>query len=167
MGENVDGVRDDEEDALEFGLLDLTDDAAHDGGVLLDEVEAGLAGLLGGAGGDDDDIGVRAFFIGARMDVHGIGVGETMGNVHGFAFGLREVGVDEDDFGERALEHEGVGGAGTDEPGSDDDGFSAIDHIVDYLLASSLYMGTRQPTKKVIKTISFCVPYRRVIRKKV
>ena len=52
-----------------------------------------------------------------------MGVGEAMANIHRFAFGAGFVGVDEDEFGEDAAQHQCIGGGRADESGSDDDGF--------------------------------------------
>ena len=54
VGQNVDRVGDDEQNAVEARLLNLGDNGLKDVDVLIDQVQAGLTGLLGSASGDDD-----------------------------------------------------------------------------------------------------------------
>ena len=128
VGQHVHRVGYDEEDALEVPAADLGDDGFEDGHVFADQVQAGLAGLLIGTGGDDDEAAVGGVVVVAGVDVHGGGVGQTMAQVHGLALGLGAVGVDEDQLGEQAPLHQGKGDGRAHESAAHHGGFPGIEH---------------------------------------
>ena len=67
IGQHINGIRDDQQDTLEIALGDLGDDRLEDADVLLNQVKAGLTGLLRRTGGDDDDRAVGDIVIIARI----------------------------------------------------------------------------------------------------
>ena len=89
IGEDIHRVSNDKEDAVKAAVHDLLDHTFQNIGILLEEIHTGLAGLLGGAGGDDDDIAIFGVFVGAvtYFDVAG-GDGKGVAKVHGFALGV-------------------------------------------------------------------------------
>ena len=73
VGQNIDRVGDDEQNAVEAGLLNLGNNGLEDADVLVDQVQAGLTGLLGSTGGDDNHGGVGDIGIIAGVDLHRLG----------------------------------------------------------------------------------------------
>ena len=120
VGEHVDGIGGDENDAVGIVASDFGDNLSEDGGVTLHEVETGLAGLLRGACGDYGDGGAGAIRIVSGPDVGGVGEGDGMTQVHGFALGLGAIHVDKDDFSGEATEHERIGKSSAHIAKSDD-----------------------------------------------
>ena len=84
------------------------------------EVQPGLAGLLACACRDDDDGGIHDVIVGAGIDLHVAHKGDAVADVHGFAFGLGVVCVDQDDFREQLALHQRKGGRRADEAAADD-----------------------------------------------
>ena len=120
VGEHVDGIGGDENDAVGIVASDFGDDFSEDRGVTLHEVKTGLAGLLCGACGDDGDGGASAIRIVSSPNVRGVGERDGMTQVHGFAFGLGAIYVDKNDFSGEATEHERVCKSGAHIAKSDD-----------------------------------------------
>jgi len=128
VGEHVDGVGDDQENGVGVRSRgdEIADDGAEEGGVALDQLEAGLVGTPAQAGGDDDDVGAGDVFVASGLDGRGADGGAAVGEVEGLALGGFGGYVHEDYFGAGLAQLEGVGGVGTDAAGSADDGdFSA------------------------------------------
>ena len=65
VSEDVHGIGDDEEDTAEAGGHDLLNHAFQNIDIFLQEFHAGLAGTLGGAGSNHDDVAVASVFISA------------------------------------------------------------------------------------------------------
>ena len=126
VGEHVHRVGHDHQHSLKGAGGDLGDDGLEDAHVLVDEVQAGLAGLLVGPGGDDDQGAVGHVLIGAGVDLHGGEVGQTVAQVHGFAFRLVVVGVNEHHLGEQPLLDEAEGDGCAHEAAADDGNLAMI-----------------------------------------
>ena len=75
----------------------------------LGQVQPGLAGLPGHAGGDDNDVGIRRIGIIAAAHNGGRAEGGRLVNVQCLAEGLLLVDVDQNDLGGNALHHQVVG----------------------------------------------------------
>ena len=117
-----------DEDALKAGVLDLCSDVLGDACVDADQFQAGLSGLLCGSGGDHDDVCVAAFFIFAGLDGHlGIGIRQTVAEIHLFADSLVFVHVDEYQFVDALLREQRISKAHSDETGTDQNDFSLSD----------------------------------------
>ena len=128
IGENVDGVGDDEQDALEADLANLRNNRLKNVDVLVHQVQTGLAGLLGGTGGDYDDGGVSSVLIVARIDLHGAGEGGAVADIEGFALGAIAIDVDEHHLAEQTALHQRERGGRTNETATDDSDFPVINH---------------------------------------
>ena len=99
VGHDVHGVSDDEEDAAEAVSHNFFNHGAEDAGVFLEQVKASLSRFLVGAGGDDDDVAAAAVGVRAGFDFHvGGGDGESVAEIHGFAFGVVCINVNQDEF---------------------------------------------------------------------
>ena len=85
----------DEQDAPKGPGGDLGDDGVENVHVLADELQAGLARLLVGPGGNDDEGAVGQVVVGPGVHVHGGDIGQAVAEVHGLALRLVPVGVDE------------------------------------------------------------------------
>ena len=133
-GQNINRVGHDQQDALKAGSGDLRNDAAHDAHVLVDQVQAGLAGLLGGAGGDNDDGRIGDRLIAGGVNLHGAGIGQAVADVHCLALGTVLVRVDEHHFREQSALHQGKGRGGADEAAAHNSHFSHVDHCNSSLL---------------------------------
>ena len=72
------------------------------------QVEPGFAGILAGAGGQHDDGGAGAIGVIAGPDARRLGEGHGVIQVHGFAFGLGAVAVNQHDLGGQAAEQQRV-----------------------------------------------------------
>ena len=120
IGQDVHRVRHHQQDAAAFPLGDLRDDALEDVQVLVHEVQPGLAGLLACACRDDDDGGIHDVIVGAGIDLHVAHKGDAVADVHGFAFGLGVVCVDQDDLREQLALHQRKGRRRADEAAAND-----------------------------------------------
>ena len=82
-------IGDNKEKPIKTGSHDLLDHALKNVDVFGKELHAGLAGFLGGAGSDDDDIAIVSVFVGAiaDFDVAG-GDSESVTKIHSFTFGI-------------------------------------------------------------------------------
>ena len=92
--------------------------------MVLSTLALGLAGsFVEGAGGDDDDVGIRAFFIAPVNNLHIIHISQSRGMelIQHLAPGHALVNVDQGDFSEQAGFH-GIGqdiGANMADPDQD------------------------------------------------
>ena len=110
IGQDIDRVGGDQEDAVEVISDDICDDAVHDLDVLIHQVKAGFAGLLGGAGADDDHVSVRTIFVGALGDAGTLWRPDhTVVEVHDIAFQLPLIDVDDGQVVDDALVDQCVG----------------------------------------------------------
>ena len=75
IGQDVDRVRDDDQNAADVTFFQFRHDEAEDPDVLFDEVQPGLSRSLGRACRHDDDGGICNVIVGAGIDVHGTGKG--------------------------------------------------------------------------------------------
>ena len=133
VGEHVHGVGHDHQHALKGAGGDLGDDGLEDAHVLVDEVQAGLAGFLVGPGGDDHQGAVGHVLIGAGVNLHGGEVGQTVAEVHGLALRLVVVGVNEHHLGEQPLLNEAEGDGGAHEAAADDGNLAMIHRYHSFL----------------------------------
>lgn len=121
VGEDVDGVGNDEES----GVGGVTNEGGYDGAedreVPLEQVEAGLTGDLAGAGGDDAEIGAGG---GGRVDGGvDLGAGEEGGGVlevEHLAAELVGVGVDENELVGEVLGEDSLSDGHSDITDADD-----------------------------------------------
>ena len=127
IGQDVDRVRDDDQNAADVTFFQFRHDEAEDPDVLFDEVQPGLSRRPGRARGHDDDGRVGNVIVGAGVDVHGPGKGQAVGDVHRLSFGFCLVCVDEDHFREQSALHQCETGGGADESASDHGNFSGVD----------------------------------------
>ena len=127
VGQDVHGVRDHQQDALIIALGDLRDDGLEDGDVLVDQIEARLAGRLVRPGRDHGDGRIVDIGVVARVDVHGAAERHAVRDVEGLALGAVVVDVDEDHLREQARLHEGEGAGRAHEPAADDGHLARID----------------------------------------
>ena len=130
IGEDVNGIGDDQQDTRETALADLRDDALEDGDVLVHQVKTGLAGLLRGAGGDDDDRGIGNIGIVAGVDLHGATERHAMRDIEGLSLGAVAVHIDKDHLGKEARLHEGERGGRAHESAADDSHLAIVNHLV-------------------------------------
>ena len=128
VGQNIDRVGDDEQNAVEAGLLNLGDNGLKDSDVLVDQVQAGLTGLLGSASGDDDHGGVGDIGIIAGVDLHRLGKRHAVRDIQGLTLGAVLVHVDEDHLGEQTTLHQRERRRRTDETATDNSDFLLVNH---------------------------------------
>ena len=128
VGQNIDRVGDDEQNAVEAGLLNLGDNGLKDADVLVDQVQASLTGLLGSASGDDDHGGVGDIGIIAGVDLHRLGKRHTVRDIQGLTLGAVLVHVDEDHFGEQTALHQRERRRRTDETAADNSDLLLVNH---------------------------------------
>ena len=128
VGQNIDRVGDDEQNAVEAGLLNLGDNGLKDVDVLVDQVQAGLTGLLGSASGDDDHGGVGDIGIIAGVDLHRLGKRHAVRDIQGLALGAVLVHVDEDHLGEQTALHQCERRRRTDETAADNSDLLLVNH---------------------------------------
>jgi len=125
IGHDIDGIGGDEDDGGGSGCCDVRHNSAHDGGVTLNEVETGLARFLGGASGDDDELGVSVIGRFARIDGDSWEVGLAVDEVKNVPTGELFVLVNESDLiGDAAL-GKGVTIGGADSAGTNDNNLAA------------------------------------------
>jgi len=121
VGEDVDGVGNDEESGAGGVTNEGGYDGAEEGEVSLEQVEAGLAGDLAGAGGDDAEIGAGGDGrVGGGVD---LGAGKEGGGVlevEHLAAELVGVGVDEDELVGEVLSEDGLSDGHSDVTDADD-----------------------------------------------
>ena len=121
VGQNVDGVGGDEEDAVESVGHDVVDDGLEDLHVLVHQLQPGFAGLLGGAGAQDDERGVLAVGVGAAGDLGaGGGPDDAVVEVHDVALGFALVDVDDREVVADSLVDQGVCVGDSDVAGADE-----------------------------------------------
>ena len=123
VGQNIDRVADDQVDGVGRVARDLRDDALDDVDVRLRKVESRLARLSRDAGGNDDDVGILAVRIAARIDRARAAERRALANVERFAERLVVVDVDHDDFGSQTHDGQRVADGCTDAAASDDGDF--------------------------------------------
>ena len=128
IGQDVDWVGDDQQNAVEAGLLDLGNNGLEDVDVLVDQVQACLAGLLGGASGDDDHGGVGDIGIIAGVDLHRFGKRHAVRDIQGLTLGTVLVHVDEDHLGEQTTLHQCERRRRTDETAADNSDLLLVNH---------------------------------------
>ena len=124
VGHHVHRVGHEDEDGVGSDLDQLGEDLLHDADGGASQLEAGLAGLLLGAGGDGDDVRVAADLgvVGAR-DGAGGGELDSLSDVEGLSLDLLLDDVLQHNLAGNALGHAGVGEGGADGPGTDDSDF--------------------------------------------
>ena len=128
VGQNIDRVGDDEQNAVEAGLLNLGDNGLKDADVLVDQVQASLTGLLGSASGDDDHGGVGDIGIIAGVDLHRLGKRHAVRDIQGLTLGAVLVNVDEDHFGEQTALHQRERRRRTDETAANNSDLLLVNH---------------------------------------
>ena len=128
IGQNINRVGDDEQNAVEAGLLNLGDNGLKDVYVLVDQVQAGLTGLLGSTGGDDDHGGVGDIGIIAGVDLHRLGKRHAVRDIQGLTLGTVLVHVDEDHLGEQTTLHQCERRRRTDETAADNSDLLLVNH---------------------------------------
>ena len=128
VGQNVDRVGDDEQNAVEARLLNLGNNGLKDADVLVDQVQAGLTGLLSSASGDDDHGGVGDIRIIAGVDLHRLGKRHAVRNIQGLALGAVLVHVDENHLGEQTTLHQRERRRRTDETAADNSDLLLVNH---------------------------------------
>ena len=128
VGQNVDRVGDDEQNAVEARLLNLGNNGLEDADVLVDQVQAGLTGLLGSASGDDDHGGVGDIGIIAGVDLHRLGKRHAVRDIQSLTLGAVLVHVDEDHFREQTALHQRERRRRTDETATDNSDLLLVNH---------------------------------------
>lgn len=128
IGQNINRVGDDEQNAVEAGLLNLGDNGLKDVDVLVDQVQAGLAGLLGSTSGDDDHSGIGDIGIIASVDLHRLGKRHAVRDIQGLALGAVLVHVDEDHLREQTTLHQRERRRRTDETAADNSDLLLVNH---------------------------------------
>ena len=128
VGQNINRVGDDEQNAVEARLLNLGNNGLKDVDVLVNQVQAGLTGLLGSTGGDDDHGGVGDIGIIASVDLHRLGKRHAVRDIQGLALGAVLVHVDEDHLGEQATLHQRERRRRTDETAADNSDLLLVNH---------------------------------------
>ena len=128
IGQNIDRVGDDEQNAVEARLLNLGDNGLKDVDVLVDQVQAGLTGLLGSASGDDDHGGVGDIGIIAGVDLHRLGKRHAVRDIQSLTLGAVLVHVDEDHLGEQTALHQRERRRRTDETAADNSDLLLVNH---------------------------------------
>jgi hypothetical protein len=124
VGEDIDGVRDDQHDGARFqsGLEALVENADEQVGVAVDEVEAAFIGLAAQAGGDADDVAGGNVLVAAGGDDL---VGDAwcaVQQVERLSGGQLGVDIENRDFTDNAAALEGIRGGGADKTAAADDG---------------------------------------------
>ena len=126
-GHNVHRVGSHQKDSVKARFRHRSDDGAEHLGVPVQQIQTGLAGLLGYAGANDHDIGVGAVGIVSGVDFHmGSGESQTVIQVHGFAPGPLFVQVDEHQLITGILVQKGVGIAHAHHAGADQNDFAVV-----------------------------------------
>ena len=128
IGQNINRVGDDEQNAVEARLLNLGDNGLKDVDVLVNQIQAGLTGLLGSASGDDDHGGVGDIGIIAGVDLHRLGKRHAVRDIQGFTLGAVLVHVDEDHLGEQTALHQRERRRRADETAADNSDLLLVNH---------------------------------------
>ena len=84
------------------------------------QIQPGLPRLLPRTGGDDHQGAVGHVIVVPRPDVHGVGEGQAVGQIHGLPLRLVPVGVDEHQLGKDAALHQRERNAGAYKAAADD-----------------------------------------------
>ena len=103
VGEHIDRIGGDHDDAVGIVLRHLRNDLLEDAGILLHQVEPRLARFLRGAGGDHRHGRPGAIGVVPGPDAAGREEGHGVIHIHRFALGARAVRVDQHDFRGRPL----------------------------------------------------------------
>ena len=127
VGQHVHRVGHDQEDAAEVPGGDLPDHGAQDGDIPADQVQPGLAGLLVGSGGDNDQGAVGDVIIAPRRDLHGRAVRKAIAEVHGLPFRFVLIGVQQHQMGKQSLLQKPEGNGRANEAAAYNGCFSGID----------------------------------------
>ena len=111
IGEDVDRVRHDEDDRvlLDARALEARDDAAEKRDVAVDQIEPRFVRLPAQAGGDADDVGIRAVCVIAGANHLVRAKGRAVQEVERLAFRRRLIGVEDEDFADDAAALQGEG----------------------------------------------------------
>ena len=134
VGQHVHRIADEHVQRVGRILHDLGRDGLENVDVDLAQLQAGLAGLAGNAGRDDDDIGARRVLIAAGIDLAGLHERRALADVHGLAQCLLGVDVDHHDLRNEPLHRHGIGDGGTHAACADDCNFVAHAIHLRYLL---------------------------------
>ena len=110
-------------------LDDIGSDVLEDIHVGLGQLQAGLAGLAGEAGGNDHHIGACGVRIAAGPDNGGRAEGGALVDVHGLTERLLLIDVNEHDFCGHVGRHHVVGDGGADAARADDRDFVAHNYF--------------------------------------
>ena len=124
--QDVDRVGHDDVDRVGRVLDDLRDDGLEDGDVLVDQVQAGLTGLLVCPGGDNDKKTVSQIVIAPGRYFHGGTVRQAVTQVHGLALRLGPVYIYQHQLGKQALLQKSEGDGGTHRTAANDGRLSGI-----------------------------------------
>ena len=126
VGEDIDRIRHDEQDAGKAALRDLRHDRLEDAHVLADQVKARFTWLLVRACRDNHDAGVGDVGVITRVDVRRRCERHAMRDVERLALGAVVVNIDQHHFGEQPALHQRKCGCGSHEPASHDANFAEI-----------------------------------------
>ena len=133
IGQNVDGVADDDIDRIGSVLGDLLRDALQNVDVGLRQLKPGLAGAAGNAGGDDHDVGIGRVRIIAGVDINRLANRRRLINIHGLAQRLFLGDIDEQNLGRQALNSQRKADRRAYVAGADDSNLLA--HVNPFLFA--------------------------------
>ena len=125
VGQHVHRIADEHVQRVRRVLHDLGRDGLEDVDVDLAQLQAGLTGLAGNAGRDDDDVGARGVLIAAGVDLAGLHKRRALADVHGLAQRLLGVDVDHHDLRNQALHGHRICDGGTHAARADDGYFIA------------------------------------------
>ena len=126
IGQHIHRIADDQQDRVPVHRGDFWHDIPEDADVFLRQIQPGLSGLLAGAGGDDDDGGIRKIGVIPRIDLHGTGEGQPVADVQSLALGPGAVQIQQDQLGKQTAVHQGKGRGRAHISASEDGGFSNV-----------------------------------------
>jgi len=137
VGEDVNGVADDDIDRVGTVACDLGSDLAHQLGIDACQLQTGLAGLSADTGGDDHDVRACRIGIIPCENVQGGGEGGTVNDIHSFAFCFGTIDIDQHDLGSEAVLSQGVSYGSTYVSDTEDGNFLA--HVVSPYFAKQIF----------------------------
>ena len=126
--QDVNRVGNDEQNALEAHLANARNNGLEDRDVLVHKVKTGLARLLSGTCGDDDDGGVGGILIIARIDLHGTAERRTMADIESLALGTILVDINQNHLGKQSALHQRERGRRSHKTATDDGDFPVVNH---------------------------------------
>ena len=127
MGQDINGIGHDKENALIIAFGNLRNDRAKNGGILFYQIKARFAHLLAGARRNDNDGGIHDIIIVSSVDVHRGRKDHAVTDIHGFPFRPFPVHIDKDQFRKKSLFHQGKGTCSPDHTAANNGNLSSID----------------------------------------